>query len=364
MKIMAHASELLWIEAGRQFTFEEMVFWQSAGLQPFEQAAAQIDTIVLGPHASAAFPAELKPFVNPELTQRKQCDFSDVLTSTLGRLWAQMDAHTVFVENPHARLAGDANRAPPPDPIADLREFFARLAKQRNGEKVSFAGIDAIRPITFSGESVLREPTDEAEWTQLAQALQRCMAQGVTPYRAACQRVVDTVLATGASRAVRVFSLHDTMNTKMQADGAIVVERLASDRLPAVANLGNRGDGNGESSDLTDPVTISGVQLRQLADHWAQALNIAPEQRAGSLTLNQPYKGAYETVFFGQRLASLQSRGSGVIQVEFLREYLMGPEELAVLRAPGGHWPKPNQQVLGRLARALTLAGHRLRCSP
>lgn len=137
-------------------------FWQTAGQQPFEQAAAQIDTIVLGPHASAAFPSELKPFVNPELTQRKQCDFSDVLTSTLGRLWAQCDAHTVFVENPHPRLAGDANRAPRVDPMADLREFFARLARQKNGDKVSFAGIDAIRPLTFSGEPVLLEPQSEA----------------------------------------------------------------------------------------------------------------------------------------------------------------------------------------------------------
>ena len=140
-----------------------------------------------------------------------------------------------------------------------------------------------------------------------------------------------------------------------------MVQRPASDWLPAVANLGNRGDANGESSDPADPVTISGAQLRQLADQWAQALNIAPEQRTSNLTLNQPYKGAYETVFFGQRLASLQSRGSGVIQVEFLREYLLGSEELAVLQSPGQHWPDANQLVLARLAQALAQAGDRLR---
>lgn len=175
---MAHASELLWIDVGQHFAFEDMVFWQTAGRRPFEQATVQIDTIVLGPHASVAFPSELRPFVNLELTQRKQCDFSDVLTSTLGRLWAQCDAHTVFIENPHARLAGDANRAPPLDPMAELREFFARLARQKNGDKVAFAGIDAIRPITFSGEPVLLEPQGESEWAQLSQAIQRCMAQG------------------------------------------------------------------------------------------------------------------------------------------------------------------------------------------
>jgi N-formylglutamate amidohydrolase len=358
---MDNASDLLWIEDGRQFAFDDLVFWQSAGQQPFERAAAHIDTIVLGPHASAAFPSELKPFVNPELTQRKQCDFSDVLTSTLGRLWAQVDPHTVFVENPHARLAGDANRAPPLDPIADLREFFARLARQSQGIKLSFAGVDAIRPITFSGEPVLQEPRDEAEWAQLALAMQRCMAQGVTPYRAACQRVVDTVLAAGAQRAVRVISLHDTMNTKIHPSGAIVVARPAADRLPAVVNLGNRGDAQGESTDPADPVTIGGAQLRRLAAAWAQALNIAPEHRASSLTLNQPYKGAYETVFFGHQMRPHQRRGSGVIQVEFLREFLMGPTELAALHSPGSHWPAANQQVLGSLAMALAQAGHALR---
>ena len=358
---MDQASDLLWIEAGRQFAFDELVFWQGARQQPFEQAAAHIDTIVLGPHASAAFPSELKPFVNPELTRRKQCDFSDVLTSTLGRLWAQQDPHTVFVENPHARLAGDANRAPPPDPMADLREFFSRLNRQKDGEKVSFGGIDAIRPVTFSGEPVLREPSDEAQWAQLGQVMQRCMTQGVTPYRAACQRVVDTVLATGAPRAVRVISLHDTMNTKMDPSGAIVVARPAADRLPAVANLGNRGDAQGESSDPADPVTIGGAHLRQLAAAWAQALNIAPEHRASSLTLNQPYKGAHETVFFGHSLRPHQRLGSGVIQVEFLREFLMGPTELAALHSPGSHWPAANQQVLGNLAMALSQAGHALR---
>lgn len=151
------------------------------------------------------------------------------------------------------------------------------------------------------------------------------------------------------------------MNTKMHLSGAIVVERPVSDRLPAVANLGNRGDANGESSDPADPVTICGAHLRQLANQWALALNIATEQRAGSLTLNQPYKGAYETVSFGQRLAPYQQLGSGVIQVEFLRDYLMGPDELAALQRPGSHWPPANQQVLTRLARELALAGQRLR---
>jgi hypothetical protein len=272
-----------------------------------------------------------------------------------------MDPHTVFIENPHARLAVDANRAPPPDPIADLREFFARLALQRHGEKVTFAGIDAIRPVTFSGEVVLQEPQTEAEWEHLTHAMQRCVAQGVAPYRAACAQVVDAVLAAGPARALRVISLHDTMNTQMHPSGAIVVERPEADRLPQVANLGNRGDVSGEPIDPDDPVTIGAEHLRRLAEHWAHALDIAPEQVASSFTLNQPYKGAHETIYFGQRLAAHQGLGSGVIQVEFRREALMGPAELAVLQSPGEHWPPPNKDVLSKLARALAQAGHTLR---
>lgn len=358
---MQQHADLLWIETGRQFTFDDLVFWQNAGQAPFDAAAAQIDTVVLGPHASAAFPAELMPFVHPDLTRRKQGDFSDVLTGTLGRLWAQTDAHTVFVENPHARLALDANRAPPADPVADLREYFARLARQERGEQVAFAGIDAIRPVTFSGEPVLLEPQSEAAWQALAQALQRSMAQGIAPYRAACAKVVSTVLAANPARAVRVISLHDTMNTKMHPSGAIVVERPAAEQLPWVANLGNRGDSAGEPMDPADPVTMGGATLREMALHWARALDIPPERQASALSLNHPYKGAYETVHFGRQLRAHPGPGSGVVQVEFRREVLMGPDELARLKRPGTDWPAPNQQVLTRLAEALARAGHSLR---
>ena len=73
-----------WISAGQEFGFDDLVFWQSKGHAPFNTVAAGIDTIVLGPHASARFPAELQPFVDAELTRRKQYDYSDVITSSLG----------------------------------------------------------------------------------------------------------------------------------------------------------------------------------------------------------------------------------------------------------------------------------------
>ena len=70
-----------WIPAGRTFGFDELVFWKGKGSLPFNSAAARADTIVLGPHAGARFPAELQPFVDPALTRRKQYDYSDAITS-------------------------------------------------------------------------------------------------------------------------------------------------------------------------------------------------------------------------------------------------------------------------------------------
>ena len=59
-----------WIPAGQAFRFEDLVFWQGKGGAPFDAAAARIDTVVLGPHASARFPGELRPFVDGALTRR------------------------------------------------------------------------------------------------------------------------------------------------------------------------------------------------------------------------------------------------------------------------------------------------------
>ena len=46
----------------------------------------------------------------PALTRRKQFDYSDVITSSLGRAWAQADPQVVFVENPHSQKRGDHRR--------------------------------------------------------------------------------------------------------------------------------------------------------------------------------------------------------------------------------------------------------------
>ena len=353
-------ADLLWVDAGRRYGFDDLVHWQGGGREPFAAAAARIDTVILGPHASAAFPAELKPFVNPALTHRKQCDFSDVITSSLGRLWVAADPHAVFVENPHSRLVLDPNRAPPADPVAGLRTFFQRLQEQRAGGKVSFAGIDAVRPITFSGEDVLLAPTNDAQWQALTAALATAIANGVQPYRDTCVRVVDEVLAARAGRPLRVCSLHDTMNTKMRADGAIVVERPPGDRLPPWVNFGNRGDDRGEPSAADDPVTLPGAELRRIAAAWAQALGVPAAEAPRALALNRPYKGAFETTFFGERLRGRHPQ-TGAVQLEFLRETLLGPATVQRLHQPGTDWPVVDLAWLTPIADKLAQAGAALR---
>ncbi len=356
------APPLLWREPGQRVGFDERVCWQGRGRQAFEAAAGRIDTIVLGPHASAAFPAELRPFVAPALTLRKQCDFSDRVTDDLGRAWVQADPHVVYVRNPVSRLVLDPNRAPPADPMAGLREFHARLARQRAGEKVGFGGVDAVRPITFGGEDVLPEPTSEDGWRALGAALADAAARTVQAYRGCCDEVVQAVLAArDAAAPLRVVSLHDTMNTKMRADGAIVVERPEADRLPPWANLGNKGDAHGDAQD--DPITLDGAELRRIAAAWADAFGLQGAARQTGILLNRPYKGAYETVHHGARLRALGRPRVGALQVEFLRETLLGPAAVARLHAPGDDWPAADTAHLGQVAAALARAGQALRAA-
>ncbi len=351
---------LLWIEAGRRFGAEDLVFWQGRGRQSLSECAATVDTLVLGPHASAALPAELRPFIAPGWTRRKQCDFSDCLTADLGRAWAAADAGVVYIENPVSRLVQDANRAPPADALGGLHEFFRRLELQRAGVAQSFAGVDAIRPISFSGEQVLLEPRSEAQWQALGELLQDAAERTVAVYRACCEEVLAMLLdKRPAAAPLRVISLHDTMNTQMRADGAIVVERPLEDRLPDWMNLGNRGDEAG--NEAGEPLSLPGAELRRIATAWARALGLSEAQGQRAILLNKPYKGAYETQHFG---ALLRPRGQpqiGALQLEFRREALLSPMALAQLHAPGLDWPAPEPKHLQTLAEALAQAGRALR---
>lgn len=358
-------SELLWIDAGRKFGFDDLVFWQNRH-RTFAEVAGTIDTIVLGPHASAAFPVELRPFISPVLTRRKQCDFSDIVTASLGRAWVAADACVVYVENPVSRLVLDPNRAPPPDPIASLREFYHRLARQRSGESVGFVGVDAVRPITFGGEDVLIEPTSVAGWRTLATTLDEVAERTVKVYRACCDEVLQIVLEArqelekcNIPAPLRVISLHDTMNTRMRSDGAIVVERPLADRLPLWANLGNKGDTCGD--EVEESVTLDGAELRRIAEAWADAFGLQGDERETGILLNRPYKGAFETVHYGALMRALKLPRVGAFQVEFLRETLLGSAAVARLWAPGDDWPEVDAANIDAIAAALAQAGRALR---
>ena len=142
---------LVWIPRGKTFAFDDLVFYRGKGEVPFAEVAGRIDLILTGPHATAAIPRELEPFLEPGLTQRLQHDFSDMTTSDLCKRWVEVDERAVYVEFPHHRILFDPNRDWPTDPEAGLREFFARRDAQARGESVSFNGVDSIRTVSFSG---------------------------------------------------------------------------------------------------------------------------------------------------------------------------------------------------------------------
>jgi len=353
-------SAIDWIPSGQGFGFDDLVFWQGQGDSAFSAVAAHIDTIVLGPHAGARFPAELQAFIDPSLTRRKQYDYSDVITGPLGRAWAAADPGVVFVECPHARVVLDPNRAPPIDAIANLRAFFDRLQRQRAGESIGFGGVDAIRPITFSGETVLRQPSSEAEWAALAAALAAARQQGHDAYRSACDEVVGMVLEKRPKNAeLMVVGLHDTMNTKMRADGALVVERPVADRLPELVNFGNKGDARGEF--VSEPLSLDAAAMRRVAAAWAQGFRLDAVAQATAITLNHPYPGGYEVGHYGAILSASQRPHVGAFQVEFLREALLGPAATAHQHLPGGDWPAVDEAHLKGVVSALVEAGRLLR---
>lgn len=346
---------LEWITAGRHFGFDDLVFWQAKGSQPFEAAAAGIDTILCGPHSSAAFPAELRPFIDPALTRRKQFDFSDDSIAALGRAWAAADPAVVYVENPVSRLIMDPNRPQVNRIEPGLRQAFAALAGARGGTAVNLSGIDTVRPVTFSGEPVLLEPQDDAGLAALVAVLEDCADRGPRRYARLRDSLIDRVLsARGSHQGLIVLSLHDTMNTQMTADGAIIRPRPEVDRLPWLVNLGNRGDRTGAGP--ADEVTLPTGAMRRLAAAFVAAWQIPPDKAEAAVTLNHPYKGAHETISIGARLREPTRRKVGAVQVEFLRETLLGPATTARLMSPGSDWPATDQDHLAKVVAALCLA--------
>lgn len=381
-------ADIVWIAAGTRFQASDMVFFHGKGERELDDVLAGIDLVVTGPHATAAFPAELRPFVDPRLTTRLQFDFCDISTSPVARRWAAIDPKVLYIENPHPRAVRDANRPRPADPLATLREAFDRLAADPGG-RPSLGGVDATRPVTFGYLPVLRRPESGSEWQALGAALAAAGDLGVDQYERVRDDLVDRVIEAklrrladldpdrvsvadwGSAINLDVLSIHDTMNHTARPDGAVCLERDPADRLPNVVALSNRGDADGEPiardthalRDEIDVPSMAPQRLRSIGNAYRVAFDAhGPDDVA----YNRPYLGGYETQVVGPRLRHLEplavvrSAGSpawglrfGAWQNEFLREFLLGPDATATMMRPGSGWPGIPDERAERIARAL-----------
>jgi hypothetical protein len=361
-----------WIPGGRRFTSEEIVFFAGKGAVALREALPRFDLLITGPHATAAIPEELRPFLDPGLTRRKQFDFSDVSTSAVGRRWAEIDERVLYVENPHPRLVLDPNRMPPGNLEAGLREAFRRVRSAGAGRTVDLDGVDAVRPVTFAFAPVLVEPRDTVGWRALLVTLRECAVRGAGLYVATRDAVLEALLrarreAGAAPTMLHVMSLHDTMGAQARHNGAIADERPLAERLPALVSLSNRGDPRGEAlagAAMGDRATMAPTELRRVAAAFCAAAGVVGAQAANYVALNRVYSGGWETIAAGERLRSwTDGRGRhrvGAYMAEFAREVLLDARSLAILRAPGMGWPAQDPAHVNHVARLLQAAYERL----
>ena len=387
---------LVWIPEGKAFGFDDLVFYRGKGEVPFDEVAGRIDLILTGPHATAAIPRELEPWLETGLTQRLQHDFSDMTTSDLCKRWVEVDERAVYVEFPHHRILFDPNRDWPSDAEAGLREFFARRDAQARGESVSFNGVDSIRPVSFSGVPFLRRPESDAEWSALMGLIAELGDRGAKPYAQVRDDVVEqvfgakcahlhgldvdraTVADFNSARMLHVQCVHDTMNATVGPDGAVDHDKPEGDWLPRIVSLGNRGDERGEPRPpaaggllpAVDVPIIDAVQFRSLQQALAFAFEVPHAEIDDALALNSPYLGAFECQRIGRLLRNLEPQGivrhgsqekvltirTGAYQAEFLRETLMGPANVDHVRRPGTDWPETDHEHHVDLTRRLKTA--------
>jgi N-formylglutamate amidohydrolase len=376
-----------WIPEGTSFGVDEITYFVGRDERSVDDILGEVDLIITGPHASAAFPAELQPFVESRLTKRLQYDFTDISTSPITRRWAQIDPHVLYIEDPHPRAVRDANRSRPTDLQPGLREAFDRLDADPDG-RPPLQGIDAVRPVTFGYLPVLLKPETDEAWNQLVAALVRAGALGIDQYERIrddlVERVIEaklrrlatldptqcTVSQWRAATHLDLMSMHDTMNHTARPDGAVCLERQPVDRLPAVVALSNHGDANGElasgeGASLREPSTVPSMRPDRLRT-IGRAYQISFDAwGADDVAYNRPYAGGHETATFGPLFRELEPRAVvrsdgisrrlrlGVWQNEFLREFLLGPEAAAQLARPGTDWVFPPDDRVGWIAERL-----------
>ncbi|MFM1724910.1 N-formylglutamate amidohydrolase [Rhodococcus sp. PAM 2766] len=348
----------LFLAAGTEFTFDDLVFHADRDNRTLDQALAEADLLVSCPHSGYAIPEEVAPFLAPEFTRRLQCDFTDMSTGPIVRRWAEIDSRIVYVENPHPRMIRDPNRARPADLEASLREAFTRVRKAGPGNAVDLTGVDAVRPVTFLFFPLLREPTDDAGWKLLAGTFTEVAERGLGVYErtrdALLTRMAESALTRGSD--FTTLSFHDTMNHTTRHDGSVNVPRPVADRLPDVVALSNRGNHEGNPRG-DNPVTMDPKRIRMLAQaHRKGFADLDPNPDA--VLLNQPYLGSQEIIAAGARLGSLRpdATAAGIVlsavQAEFRREFLLGDRITAELMEPGVDWPTADPGRIDRLAHA------------
>lgn len=364
-------SDPLLLPPQRAFVPEEITHWADPERRGLDEALASADVLVSCPHAGAAIPGELAPYLDERLTRRLQFDFTDVSTAAVAARWAEIDPTVVVVINPHPRLVRDPNRPRPEDPAARLREALARVREAGPFQRVDLKGCDAIRPVTFSFTPILRVPEDEQGVERLVADFMAAGARGVDVYQQTRLDLLERMIALTHERAasggparLTTLSFHDTMNTTTSLDGAVNVPRAPADELPRVVALSNRGDAAGEQRDPSDPVTMDAERLRQLAAAHRQAFDVLDP---ADVALNQPYLGSEEILSAGRRFREESGRAAesgasfDAVQAEFLREFLLGAANAAEIQRPGTTWPDPDPDHVDDLARRLrdAWAGYR-----
>ena len=183
-----------WIPEGTRFSANEMTYFVGRGERDIDEHLEEVDLVITGPHASAAFPAELQDFVDTSLTKRLQYDFTDISTSPVTRRWAMTDPRVLYIEDPHPRAVRDANRARPDDLLPGLREAFARLDAAGPGGRPSLQNVDAVRPVTFGYLPVLRRPESEQDWGCLGEVLKKVGALGIDEYERVRDDLIERVI--------------------------------------------------------------------------------------------------------------------------------------------------------------------------
>lgn len=365
------------IPRGIVFAPDDITFWAGKGDgRTLDEALDAADLLVSTPHGGSAMPEEVLEFVVPTYTRRLQFDYSDCTTAPICRRWAEIDPRLVYVENPHPRLVRDPNRAKPVDPAGSLREAILRVRTAGPGNRVDLAGVDAIRPVSFSFQPVLVIPDDDTELERLTATFAAAAAQGLEVYERTRDSLRDEMMrralrrsAAGepGPRSVWRLSFHDTMNTTTTPEGAVTVARKPEDELPRIVALSNRGDHEGEPREEDAFVSMPPSDLRTLAAAHRSAFGV--KEGADDVQLNKPYLGSQEIIDSGEAFEGSRDEATaagvrvGAVQAEFLREFLLGPDATAELHRPGTDWPAIDRKRTDAIAHSCRAAWDAFRTS-